>query len=312
MAGGRGSQAEQQKSLRSKSVEEEVTLYSLKQAIVKLQVSFDTHKDDVMKKLEQNSNSIKDLGKKLKDEIKKEIKGLQDYIDGEISRVLTQMNDLEKKIQVIEKKQEVQNEFNEEETIVINSLPHKINENLKQEVTNLFRDGLQLTDIHVVNTKRMKNRDNKPGLVKVQLQDLHTKKRVLNAKTKLKTSALYNKVHIRSSRSHADRLAEQNMRTLLKSMPNGKNFYFTSNGRLIQNNAPEDNPRQTYFSGRGRGNTYGRGRGMNPPRGTHSGPPSGAFSEPPSGALSGPSSGSPTTHFDFAQTSPLHSPAHSE
>ena len=150
--------------------------------------------------------------------------------------------------------------------MILSFLPQNDNEDLNQEVDTLIRQGLRLPHIPIVNTKRLNSTGNKPGIVKVQFKNLDDKKRVLNAKFNLAESQDYEKVHIRSSRSHADRLQEQNMKTLINfAFPANKDLYFTSNGRLMVSGFADgrDGGRdgvQDRGRGRDRGGDRGGGR----------------------------------------------------
>jgi hypothetical protein len=44
----------------------------------------------------------------------------------------------------------------------------------------------------------------------------------------------YKNLRLRSSKSHLERLHEQNTRTLLRETPNGSNYIISSNGRVIK------------------------------------------------------------------------------
>jgi hypothetical protein len=246
------------KGLRSlESADEEVTLYALKQIIVKLQTSverleknFETHRSDMKKKLEAQTKSLKDLEKTLSQKMKKEIDSLRTYIDGEIGRVVSRIGEIEAKVNVIERKQQLGSEFNYDDTIIVNNLPQKNNENLDHEVDCLLRQGLSLSNVDVVKTKRLNSNNNKPGLVKVQLRDLEEKRRVLQAKFHLKDSDTYGRVHICSSKPYAERVAEMNMKTLLNALPIGKEFRISANGKLIHNNAHRPPGNQQYMPNR--------------------------------------------------------------
>ena len=248
------------------NMDEEVTLYTLHHAIVTLKNSIDTHKDEIDQKLQAQAKSIKKLGKTLSDKIEKETKELQEYIDGEMNRMIMRIDELEKKVEGFEKKQEEKDAFNEEQTVILSFLPQNDNEDLNQEVDTLIRQGLRLPHIPIVNTKRLNSTGNKPGIVKVQFKNLDDKKRVLNAKFNLAESQDYKKVHIRSSRSHADRLQEQNLKTLINfAFPANKDLYFTSNGRLMVSGFADgrDGGRdgvQDRGRGRDRGGDRGGGR----------------------------------------------------
>ena len=69
---------------------------------------------------------------------------------------------------------------------------------------------------------------NRPsGVVKIELSSLNSKINVLRAKSKLKSVEGFVRTSIRSDKSHVDRVAERNMKTLLDELPQGGNFRIT-------------------------------------------------------------------------------------
>ena len=245
---GHGENGASQKNLRSRPTEEEVTLYTLKQCIVNLQTGFDrleknfeTHRSEMKKKFESQAKSIKTLEKNFTEKLESEIQSLQTYIDQEIGRITSRIDTIEGKVKNIEGQQIASREFNYEETVVISNLPHKEHENLDHVINNMIRHGLKLSSVDVVKTKRLPTKNSKPGLVKLQLKSLEDKKKVLQAKQHLKQSSDFSRVYIRTSKPYAERVAEMNLKTLLSSLPNGKDFYLSGNGRLMPRSGPGPN-----------------------------------------------------------------------
>lgn len=57
---------------------------------------------------------------------------------------------------------------------------------------------------------------------------------VLRRKSKLKDSDSYGRVFVSTAKSHAERLMEINLRTLLREIPVAKDYYLAGNGRLVK------------------------------------------------------------------------------
>jgi hypothetical protein len=117
--------------------------------------------------------------------------------------------------------------YDPEYTVVAINLPEHIDEELGEKV-------------EPVRYTRLKSNYDKPGLVKIQLRTKEDKIRVLRSKSNLKNSRLLKKVYLRSSLSYVERTMQNNLRELLKEMPNGNKFRLTGNGKLVRNEAESD------------------------------------------------------------------------
>lgn len=73
-------------------------------------------------------------------------------------------------------------------------------------------------------------------MVKITFQTLEMKIKVLREKRKIRDTDNFSRVYLRSNNSHVERLGELNARTILKEMPNGKDFRITGNGRMVKTN----------------------------------------------------------------------------
>lgn len=49
----------------------------------------------------------------------------------------------------------------------------------------------------------------------------------------------YNKVFLRSAKSHTDHLIELNFKTLLREIPGGKDYFVMGSGRVMKRDQPE-------------------------------------------------------------------------
>ena len=225
--------------------DQDITLHSIKRLMVGLQKSFDEHKDDVKKRLEEHKNdfkkkidnqskSINKLEQSIKSTIQLEIKGLQTYIDQEISIMVNRMKDLESRIAKIEEKQEDNDLYNYDTTVIISNMPYEQGEDLNLKVDTLLRNGLHVTGLNVVRVLRLNSHNRHPGLVKVQLASLNEKIKLLKSKGNLAHSDAYRKIFIRSSKPHGERIAEHNLRTIMSFIPGlNKDYRLTGNGKLI-------------------------------------------------------------------------------
>ena len=239
--------------------EEQISLHYLKTLIVKIQSTLEEHKNDMKKKLSDQSKALKDMQTsltiKIESEIKdmqttlntkieKEIKGLETYIDQQVGQLSTRIGTIEGKLEILEAKENERAMFNYDDTLVAINLPQEPNENIELKADDLIRNGLKVHGVRILRAARLKGRDGKPGLTKIQLHSLDDKKKLLQAKSNLKQCPLYKKVFIRSSKSHEERLAETNFRTILSMIPRGTNFMLTSNGRIVNKTTNNQQNRQ--------------------------------------------------------------------
>lgn len=208
-------------------------------------------------------NLLKELSNDLKSHIKSEIEQLKihfenkfkeamDYVDKEVGAVAQRLNSVEEKVNKIDNFQMKSLEFDPVNTIIADNVPYDENETidiLKDKVTRMIRRDLAV-NVPIVRVLRMKEGPpkvtrfgmlKKPGLVKVQLNSVEDKVQILRQKQNIKNSPEFSKVFIRSSKPHAERLMEQNLRTILDLLPDGNEYFITGNGRLVKNNWPRYN-----------------------------------------------------------------------
>ena len=224
---------------------DELNFQKLQRLMLELQQSFAEHQENMKKQLDEQNNDIKKrienqtkmvkkLEKSLKDKIEQESQSLKDYIDGEIGRMVTRIDNIEERIQRLVVKQEEIEKFDYDTTVIISNLPYEPTEDLTNKVDRLVREGLRLHDIEIVRVLRLNSHTQRPGLVKAQLPRLQDKIRLLNAKNHLTASEEYRRVFIRSSKPHAERVLEQNMKTILAFVPDlNKKYRLTGNGKLV-------------------------------------------------------------------------------
>ena len=188
---------------------------------------------DVKNALDGHTKSITSRMKKLEDKIDQKHKELQEYFDTEMKRFIDRCDELEERVEKIEKAEISRATYNPESTVIAAGLQESEDEDIKEKAASLVRQGLGLRDVPVIRATRLASRGPKPGLVKIQLDSLENKKRVLKNKLQLKDSDNYGRVFVRSSKSHTDRLIELNFRKLLEYVPGGQDLRLTGNGRLV-------------------------------------------------------------------------------
>ena len=165
---------------------------------------------------------------------------------------------------------------NVEQTLIISNFKEDTDDTLtlKDRISDLIKAlGDQVADaVSVMQVKRLAGRNEKPGLVKVALDTTDSKIKVLKAKKKLQCISEYKNVWIRSSKSHAERIQEQNIKQLLQLIPGGQQLKLTSNGKVQPKNRSNfmpstsqwQNPRGNGRSSRGTGRGTGRGLAAHP------------------------------------------------
>jgi hypothetical protein len=236
---------------------------------------------DIKKEIKDTSVNLKksidqkfeNLSDSLYDKMTKEFSEMKDHVDLEVGKLQRKIELLEVRVGSIEERDYVNrsNPFETEHTVVAINLKEEPGENIEEVVADLFNEGLGIRDIEPVQLLRLKGRDGKPGIVKIELPRKEDKIHVLRAKTKLKDSNEFKRVYLRSSMTHAERLIQYNFREILNELPNGSNYRIAGNGRIIKK-TNEDESRDvnvnqrtsSYSNGRGRGSLRGRGRGRQP------------------------------------------------
>ena len=154
--------------------------------------------------------------------------------------MVSRMETIESRMTKLEEKQEKAEMFDYETTVVVTNLPFERGEDLGKKIDLLVKDGLRVHGLRILRVLRLNSKTDRPGLVKVQLESLDEKIRLLKAKRNLGLTEKYRKIFIRSSQSHAERMAQHNMKMILSVNPDlNKNYRLTGNGKLIpKTNAP--------------------------------------------------------------------------
>ena len=122
-------------------------------------------------------------------------------------------------------------------TTIVTSLSKTSNENLDDQVNQMFRKlGDEIMEkVSVSQSVRLISRQPAAsGIVKVAMETVGQKKKILRAKYRLNDTVEYQRVYIRSSKTHTERLFELNVLTLLNQLPNRNDFCITGNGRIVR------------------------------------------------------------------------------
>ena len=250
-------------------------------------------KDQLTKILEEQTSlrqsletRIQNLQKILNDKIEKECKKLNDDFQIEITRlgdelklvkdsvsaldtkITNEVEAIKTRVTTLETGAGIRREpFDPEVTIIVTGLKYDDNEIVKSKAEALIHEGIGDNTVEVVDAIRTPFRNNRPGIVKIELSDKDTKIRVLRNKTKLAADNRYARVFIRSSQSHTERLLHLNTMTMLREIGQEGKYRVTGSGRVVLK-SPEDAYQATQ--GRGPAHQWATGpphQGQHPPFG---------------------------------------------
>jgi hypothetical protein len=226
---------------------------------------------------------LSNLEKSIKGKMDDKFKDLKDYVEVEVeilNKKIMKLDDRVKDFENLAISNQTE-QFSPDVTVVAINLMERSNENIDEVVSDMISNGLCLPEIAPARVLRLKGKDGKPGIVKIQCLNKEDKISILRAKRNLADCSRYKKVFLRTSMSHSDRMMKLNFETILKELPGGNRYRIAGNGRIIANDDDNEynkdgdsgdrrNNRGQGFRyrgngrGRGRGNTLrGRGRGGN-------------------------------------------------
>ena len=83
-------------------------------------------------------------------------------------------------------------------------------------IIGIIRDGLKLKDINVVKAVRKATINGKPGVIIASIETLEQKRTIMENKKSLKNTDAFKKVYIEEDRPLQTRVAESNMKSILK------------------------------------------------------------------------------------------------
>ena len=197
--------------------------------------------DSQAKFQEHVDKQLQTLGNNLKTHIQNSVDEMRKYVDGEMGKMSSKITEIEEKVAGLEAKETP--EYHPDVSIIMSKVPMEEDEDIKSVVDKIIHDELALPQVQVIRAMRLPQRNQNPGspnvppLIKVQLHDLETKKRVLREKKRLQNSANFQNVWIRTSKPHSERIMEMNCRTILELMgPKGKEMFISGSGKIVKKN----------------------------------------------------------------------------
>jgi myosin heavy subunit len=126
--------------------------------------------------------------------------------------------------------------------VVVNLLPVE-NEDVDLRALDLIAAVLPDATPKVVKAIRLQPRTKgKAGIIKLALETKDVKIRILRAKGKLSNHKEYSQVWIHPCKTHGERMNENNMRHILKLIPEGQNFRVNNYGRVTEVTAKPSGP----------------------------------------------------------------------
>ena len=184
---------------------------------------------------------LSEMSQNLKDHFQAKFTETNDHVEREITRVGSRIDDLETRVHQTEEAT-ARPEFDPEVSIIASNIPVSEDEDIMEIAQTLVREGLSIpeTTIPVVRAMRLPARtqgsrpNNRPPLVKIEFRSLDEKKTALKAKPKLKNSADWSNVFIRTSKPHLERVVDMNFKTMLDMMPNGRDYKITGSGKIVK------------------------------------------------------------------------------
>ncbi len=157
----------------------------------------------------------------------------KDNLDQEVGVLVTRIEQTE--VNIAKLQAMLNPEYNPKTTLIATGIPPARDEDIVSEAKHLVHRVLNEPDIPVVRAMRLPSRNTRPGLVKIEVNTEDSKVRLLKKKGTLKANREYEKVFLRSSKSHTERLLELNIMKLLDEIPHGRDKYrLTANGRLVE------------------------------------------------------------------------------
>jgi polyhydroxyalkanoate synthesis regulator phasin len=240
--------------------------------------------NDIKKSQDAMSQSISqkfaNFERNLKGWMATELNNFKTSVNLDVERMNNKIESLEKKVSQLEQMTTSQSNesFHPDTTIVAINLDETESENLDDVVCKMFEQGLGLRDIKPAKVLRLKGRENKPGVVKIQCYNKEDKIAALRAKKFLRDTTKYKRVYLRTSMTHSERLLRLNFETLMKEIPGGRNLRMTGSGKIIRSEwqqeqenmgnedqyhrDPEirDTRSEQHYTRGGRGRGRGRGR----------------------------------------------------
>ncbi|KAL7396471.1 hypothetical protein ABVT39_006332 [Epinephelus coioides] len=156
-------------------------------------------------------------------------KEMKEGLDLDIGHLQARMEALEQKIRGGKHPPR----FDSAVSLIVYGLHQEINENILEKINLMFFEGLG-NDILAKEAERMKKRGDASAAVRVECKSAEEKVAILRLKQKLREQSPYERVYVKSAKSHTEHLIEINFKTILKELPQGKDYFVMGNGRLVK------------------------------------------------------------------------------
>ena len=174
--------------------------------------------------------------------IRSELKQMQDSLALDVNHIKSRLDGVENRSKRIEDKLNRHYvDFDPNCTVIFFNASQGADETPEQlinSINDIVQQGLELPGIEVVVAQRLPVRDTADGTrppgVKAEMPNVNLKVEVLHQKKMLGNKRHYKNIFIRSSKSHAERLLEKTLKTLLNELNLMDKFRFTSHGCLYR------------------------------------------------------------------------------
>ena len=198
---------------------------------------------DTMKEIKENNevvskslhDSINNLKWEIAQDLNEKLTAIDQRINLEVSHITSRFDDLESKVNALDMKMKRSGRkpFDPEVTLVA----FGVSVDSKKSEMDIAKELLQelgVDDAPVVGVMRLASRNDRPGLLKIELANPEDKVRVLKNKSRFAFSERYKRVYIRSAHFHVERVLEKNFKTILGILPNGNEYKLTGHGLLLR------------------------------------------------------------------------------
>lgn len=183
-------------------------------------------------------SSDEKLRRTLEDQVKRN-RHLEKELKGEQRTVKNLENlclELQAEVRQLSLEKEPTDPFEDvDKCLIVANLAVTVDEDVQERGQKLV-DSLEMNDrATVTKAARLKPRvAGKPGVIKLAFKNKERRMDVLKAKGKLKEKAEYQQVWLHPCKSHNELVSENNMRTILKLVPEGQAFRISNSGRVTK------------------------------------------------------------------------------